>query len=87
MEPVKRIAIVGHGLIGGSIRLALEHRTPGVTVTALDRGDDLSAAGRADLIVLAAPISENLEILRELPSKVNGPVLVTDVGSTKASTV
>ena len=68
--PFGRVAIVGFGLIGGSIALAVKRRWPSVVVTAIDRphvvdaalrlraadegGDHLSAAGGADLVMLAA---------------------------------
>jgi prephenate dehydrogenase len=86
MEPLARIAIVGHGLIGGSIARAVAERSPGTEVTTLDRGDGLGAVSGANLIVLAAPVSRNIENLHALASHV-GDALVTDVGSTKASTV
>ncbi len=82
-----RIAIVGYGLIGGSIGLALQQRAPHVTVVPIDAGDSLSRAAGADLIVLAAPVSQNLEILDVLHRHVPGDALVTDTGSTKAPTV
>ena len=84
---MKRVAIVGYGLIGGSIGLALRERAPEVTVVPIDAGDSLSAASGADLIVLAAPISENIRILESLENVVPGEALVTDTGSTKVTTV
>ena len=84
---MQRVAIVGYGLIGGSIGLALGARAPQVTVVPIDAGDSLSAAEGADLIVLAAPISENIRILDAIDRHVSGDALVTDTGSTKATTV
>lgn len=84
---MRRVAIVGYGLIGGSIGLALRDRRPDLTVVAIDASDPLAAAAGADLIVLSAPISQNLRILKELPAHVPGEALVTDTGSTKAVTV
>ena len=37
-----------------------------------------------DLVVLAAPVRQNLDLLRQLGGHVAGDALVTDVGSTKA---
>jgi prephenate dehydrogenase len=99
----ERIAVVGFGLIGGSIGLAARERWPGALVIAVDRkpvvetamrmhaadvgGDDLVMAAEADLVVLAAPVRQNIAILRELPDHVRGRAIVTDVGSTKQATL
>ncbi|MEQ1760896.1 MAG: prephenate dehydrogenase/arogenate dehydrogenase family protein [Vicinamibacterales bacterium] len=94
--PFRSVAIVGLGLIGGSLALALRERWPSVRVTGVDseaviahvRGSgaidrsasDLAEVTDVDLVVLAAPVRQNLELLGRLraPSAV-----VTDVGSTK----
>lgn len=97
--PFERIAIVGLGLIGGSIALAARQRWPDVRVLAVDRAavvdaalemraidagsDRLELAAEAQLIVLAAPVLQNVSALRALPAHVPGPALVTDAGSTK----
>ncbi len=97
--PFTRVAIVGFGLIGGSIALGVRKRWPGTRVVAIDRdavvasalraaaaddgGDDLSLCAGADLVVLAAPVQTNVRILCDLPNHVSGPAVVTDVGSTK----
>lgn len=99
----KRIGIVGVGLIGGSLAFALRRVFPDAAVIGIDRDDvtlvarqlgaltvgsgDLSALAEADLIVLAAPIRQNIAVLARLGEIVRGPALVTDVGSTKRSTV
>lgn len=80
-----RVAIVGHGLIGGSIALALGSRAPDVRVITLDRDDPPSAAADADLIILSAPIRANIENLRTLRPLVSSRTLITDTGSTKTS--
>lgn len=97
--PFERIAIVGFGLIGASIALAARRAWPSALLIAVDRkdvietamrmhaadvgGDDLVMTAGADLVVLAAPVRANIEILGELPSHVPGEAIVTDVGSTK----
>jgi prephenate dehydrogenase len=97
--PFSRVAIVGLGLIGGSIALAIKRRWPSVHVagvdlanviqTAMELGaadsgsDRLDEARGADLVVLAAPVLQNVAILKELPQHVRRPALITDVGSTK----
>ena len=96
-----RIGIVGCGLIGGSLAMAARQRWPGSLVIAVDRkdvletamrlhavdvgGDDLVMVADADLIVLAAPVRQNIQILERLADYVAGPALVTDVGSTKVT--
>lgn len=81
---IDRIVIVGRGLIGGSIELAMRERGMG-GVVALDRGDDLSAVATADLVVLSAPVRANLELLGTIREYLSAAALVTDTGSTKAA--
>jgi prephenate dehydrogenase len=98
-----RIGVVGLGLIGGSIALAAREIWPAALVIGVDRKDVLERAmqlhaidvaaddavvlAEADLVILAAPIQQNLEILRELPENVTGAAVVTDTGSTKRAVV
>jgi prephenate dehydrogenase len=49
--------------------------------------DDPVVLAEADLVILAAPIQQNLELLRELPEHVTGSAVVTDTGSTKRRVV
>jgi prephenate dehydrogenase len=99
----QRIAIVGLGLIGGSIALACRERWSGGLIIAVDRkdvleramrmhavdvgGDDLVMAAEADLVILAAPVRQNLAVLREIADYVGAEAIVTDVGSTKRQIV
>jgi prephenate dehydrogenase len=99
----QRVGIVGLGLIGGSIALAAREIWPGALVIGVDRKDVLERAmvrhaidvaaddavvlAEADLVILAAPIQQNLEILRDLPDNVTGSAVVTDTGSTKRAVV
>ncbi len=99
----QRVGIVGLGLIGGSIALAARQIWPDGLVIGVDRKDVLERAmvlhaidvaaddpvvlAEADLVILAAPIQQNLEILRELPDDIPGPAVVTDTGSTKREMV
>jgi prephenate dehydrogenase len=98
-----RIAIVGCGLIGGSLALALRAAWPSSQVLAIDAAPiaerarilgvatdgraELSLAEGADLIVLAAPVRQNIAILGDLVRQVPGAAIVTDVGSTKRAMV
>lgn len=81
--PFRRIAIVGVGLIGGSIAKAVAGAWPSVGVVPLDAGDDLSRVSGADLVILAAPVLANAAILPGLASHLSPGTLVTDVSSTK----
>lgn len=99
----RRIGIVGLGLIGGSIALAARQIWPGGLVIGVDRKDVLERAmvlhaidvaaddavvlAEADLVILAAPIQRNLEILAGLPENVSASAIVTDTGSTKRAIV
>jgi len=99
----QRIAIVGFGLIGGSIALAVRERFAKGLIIAVDRkdvlesamrihaadvaADDLVMAAEADLVILAAPVRQNIAVLRELAGHVTGEAIVTDVGSTKRQVV
>ena len=82
-----RVAIVGCGLIGGSIELAIRECLPGVDVVPLDRDDDLDGLRGTDLVVLATPIRQIIEILPGLRRHISTQTIVTDTGSTKAAIV
>ena len=101
--PFERIAIVGFGLIGASLAMAVRRRWQGGLILAVDRkhvleaamrehtadvaADDLGMVADADLIVLAAPVRQNLEVLERLPEFVSRAAIVTDVSSTKVEIV
>jgi prephenate dehydrogenase len=98
-----RIGIVGLGLIGGSIALAAREIWPASLVIAVDNkdvletamrlhaidvaADDLIVLAEADLVILAAPVRQNLTLLAELDENVRLPAVITDVGSTKREIV
>jgi prephenate dehydrogenase len=100
---VARLAIVGVGLIGGSIALAVRSRWPSSHIIAIDRqpvvdnairlhaadtgGDSLALAADADLVLLAAPVRQNVAMLGQLAAHVQGGALVSDVGGTKKAVV
>jgi prephenate dehydrogenase len=101
--PFERIAIVGFGLIGASLAMAIRRRWQGGLILAVDRkhvleaamrehaadvaADDLGMVSDADLIVLAAPVRQNLDVLERLPEYISREAVVTDVGSTKGEIV
>ncbi|MCX6539382.1 MAG: prephenate dehydrogenase/arogenate dehydrogenase family protein [Acidobacteria bacterium] len=103
-EPLfERIAIVGLGLIGGSLALAARQAWPKALVIGVDTNDvleravhlhavdvgadDLVVAADADLVVLAAPVAANLKLLADLPEYLNRECIVTDVGASKRTIV
>lgn len=101
--PFHTISIIGLGLIGGSIALAVRERWPSVRIAgvdrkavlahalgsgAIDRGADSAAdAADADLVVLAAPVRQNLKLLAEVAQRLPAASIVTDVSSTKRDIV
>jgi prephenate dehydrogenase len=81
--PFRRVAIVGAGLIGTSVRQAALQAWPDVSTATLDAGDGLAAVAGADLVVLAAPVRANIALLDALRPHVSSETVVTDTGSTK----
>src|SRR6266852_2667023 len=94
-----KIGIVGLGLIGGSLALKARELWPSALVIGVDNkdvletamrmhaidvaADDLIVIAEADLVVLAAPVRQNIALLAELDDHVRQPAVVTDTGSTK----
>lgn len=101
-DPAFALAVVGVGLIGGSVGLAARRRLgarvtgwdpdPAVLREALDRGaidvaaEDLDAIGDADVAVVAAPVDRLPEVVAAVCEAAPDAV-VTDVGSTKRAVV
>ncbi|MEW5868996.1 MAG: prephenate dehydrogenase/arogenate dehydrogenase family protein [Chloroflexota bacterium] len=95
-----RVAILGLGLMGGSLALALHGKCtalwgidldPQIVSLAQAQGVVERASSRpedllpqADLVILAAPVRAILDLLRQLPELHPGPAIVMDLGSTKA---
>jgi len=96
-----RVAIVGLGLIGGSLALAIRRAHPGIELVGVDCDEDALAkalkcgaiawgtqrleegVARAQLVVLATPVSAILELLPRLYPLIAEGTIVTDTGSTK----
>jgi prephenate dehydrogenase len=103
MIPDTRVAVLGLGLMGGSVARALQAR--GACVLGHDRdGTQLDAALRegvvhqpmgstlngvesAEVVVLALPVDATIALLPLLAPRVGGARLVMDLGSTKRSIV
>src|ERR1700731_1676247 len=99
----QKIGIVGLGLIGGSIALGCREIWPTSLVIDVDNkdvletamrlhaidvaADDLIVLAEADLVILAAPVCQNLALVDELDEHVRQPAVVTDTGSTKRAIV
>lgn len=101
MAAPRTVALIGTGLIGGSIGLAL--RRDGTEVRAFDRDPERAAAAKelgvadsvaatvaeavrgADLTVVAVPVGHVADVVIEALDA--GATLVTDVGSVKAPVV
>jgi prephenate dehydrogenase len=99
----EKIGIVGLGLIGGSIALKSRELWPTSLVIAVDTkdvletamrlhaidvaADDLVVLAEADVVILAAPVKQNIAILGNLDEHVRQPAVVTDTGSTKREIV
>jgi len=84
--PFSRVAVVGNGLIGASIRHAARRAWPGVEPVTLDAGDDLGAIAGIDLVVLAAPVRANIALIDAIQPQLSRATVVTDTGSTKRAT-
>jgi prephenate dehydrogenase len=99
----EKVGIVGLGLIGGSIALRTRELWPTSLVIAVDNkdvletamrlhaidvaADDLIVLAEADLIVLAAPVKQNIALLGEMDDHIQRPAIITDTGSTKRDIV
>jgi prephenate dehydrogenase len=94
-----KIAIVGLGLMGGSLALGLRGKCATIYGIDTDRAtvelalaqqivdyadcDPVKLLPKADLIILSAPVPAILTLLEQLPSYIQNPCIVMDLGSTK----
>lgn len=99
----KAVCIVGLGLMGGSLGLALRGRCRTVTgvarrpetiaqalaLAAIDWGttDPLRAVAAADVVILATPVRTIMALIQTLAPAMRPGALLTDLGSTKADVV
>jgi prephenate dehydrogenase (EC 1.3.1.12) len=100
-----KVMVIGLGLIGGSIALAIKKEHPHAHIVGFDINDQqgklakslkvideygedfVKEAGDADFIVISVPVMQANEVLKRLSGIVfvKPQVVITDVGSTKAS--
>jgi prephenate dehydrogenase len=94
-----KIAIIGLGLMGGSLALGLRGKCaaiygidpdPATLELALSQqivdyasSDSAKLLPEADLVILSAPVPAILTLLEQLPSFTPNPCIVMDLGSTK----
>lgn len=95
---ISRIAILGPGLLGGSVALAAKSsgyeailwgrnpdRVEATKALGLSATTDLSdAVSEADLVVLAVPVGVMPQLARQLKTHLKTGAIVTDVGSVKS---
>ena len=98
MSSIKQVTIVGTGLIGGSLGLALRHR--GIRVVGSDkqrvlaRAEEMGAIDAgvenparacvgSDVVILASNVGGIIDSIENLGPMLPRNVLLTDVGSTK----
>ncbi|MBI5030626.1 MAG: prephenate dehydrogenase [Chloroflexi bacterium] len=94
------VAIVGLGLMGGSLALALLSKNACAKIIGIDSNeatrtqalacnvveeasDDLSAAARADVIVIATPARTIIDLLPRVGTIARENAIIIDLGSTK----
>ena len=94
-----KIAIIGLGLMGGSLALGLRGKCAALygidphrptlelalsqKIVDLAEGDPAGLLPEADLVVLSAPVPAILALLEGLPAYTQNPCIVMDLGSTK----
>ena len=98
-----KVAIVGLGLMGGSLALALKGkcaaiygiaRDPATRELALRQnivdeadGDPAKLLPKADIVILSTPVPVILDFIEQLPGLTPNPLIVIDLGSTKRAIV
>ncbi len=96
---IQSVAVLGLGLIGGSIARALKHSSHDYSIAAFDNDDTLSkalsskiidskidtieSALNSDVIFICLPIDKSLEVFKELAPRLKPGQILTDVCSVK----
>lgn len=100
---LNRIAIIGVGLIGTSLALALKRAEAGLTITGIDQDDvslaqargrgaidataSLNAMPPCDLVVVAVPVRQMPSVFAAMAGQLSAEARVIDVGSTKRDVI
>ncbi len=98
-----KIAIVGLGLMGGSLALALKGKCAAILgvdpdaaarelalrqkIVSLADADPAKILPQADVVILAAPVPAILTLLEQLPGLMPNPCILLDLGSSKRAIV
>ena len=98
-----KIAIIGLGLMGGSLALALKGKCAALYGIDTNRAtlelalekqivdqvdsDPVQLLPQADLVILATPVLAIIDFIQKLPSFIQKPCIVLDLGSTKRDIV
>lgn len=105
MKSIENVSVIGLGLIGGSLALAIKETDKNINVTGFDViADAMSiakyrniidsiasnyseAVKNAELVIIATPISNILEVVKEIREYLKKGAIITDVGSAKENLV
>lgn len=96
---MKRIYIIGLGLLGGSFALNMrrihpayrifgidasqEHLEEAIRIGLIDAAAEINDVVRADWVILAIPVDASIPLLKQVLSLIKPTAIVFDVGSTK----
>ena len=97
---MKKVAIIGLGVIGASLGMALKEARPGLEVLGMDaepatieRAMDMAAINRpltnwdvsgCEVVFIATPLRTIPDVLMQIRDKLSPEAIVTDVGSVKS---
>jgi len=101
--PRERLGILGLGLIGGSLALAVKgkrgapevwgcdrnktHLRQALAAGAISRACTLAELASCDIVIVCIPVHASLDAVRSLGSRMRPGSVLTDVGSVKAEVV
>jgi prephenate dehydrogenase len=96
---IKKVSIIGLGLLGGSIAKALKNSNEDFEISAFDKSETLKSAIKekvidielgkiddaldADVIFISLPVDYSIEIFEQLADKLKSDQILTDVCSVK----
>ena len=87
LEPFKHVAIVGVGLIGGSLALCARQKAKALNVVDAITRDLHEGVTGADLVVIATPVSTIVPTMKTIVPSLKKGTIITDVGSVKGEIV